>query len=155
MKKVEDYERIRKAYHIEGLSIREISRRYKHGRKLIRKALEHAAPEPFQINPARNAGILGAYQDRILALLKESEQLPRKQRYTAHTIYKILDRRRLSRLRRVRSTTLSAAPRKSSRQAKPICRWNLIRAKMPRSIGAKRWSFWRGCRSQSSFLSCA
>jgi transposase len=90
MKKVEDYERIRKAYHIEGLSIREISRRYKHGRKLIRKALEHATPEPFQINPPRNAGILGAYQERILALLKESEQLPRKQRYTAHTIYKIL-----------------------------------------------------------------
>ena len=44
MKKVEDYERIRKAYHIEGLSIREISRRYRHGRTLIRKALERAYP---------------------------------------------------------------------------------------------------------------
>ena len=52
MKKVEDYERIRKAYHIEGLSIREISRRYKHGRRLIRKALEHAAPEPLSNQPA-------------------------------------------------------------------------------------------------------
>ena len=30
MVKVDDYEQIRKAYHIEGLSIREISRRYNH-----------------------------------------------------------------------------------------------------------------------------
>jgi len=90
MKQVEDYERIRKAYHIEGLSIREISRRYKHGRKLIRKALEHAAPVPYHCNPHPQLGILGSYQERILALLKESEQLPRKQRYTGHTVYKIL-----------------------------------------------------------------
>src|SRR5450756_2495888 len=92
MKKVEDYEQIRKAYHIEGLSIREISRRYKHGRKLIRKALENAAPGPYQINPTRNDGILGCYQERILALLKESEQLPRKQRYTGHKVYQIVEK---------------------------------------------------------------
>ncbi len=91
MKKVEDYERIRKAYHIEGLSIREISRRYKHGRKLIRKALEHAAPGPAQITQPRKAGILGVFQERIMELLKESEQLPRKQRYTAHKVYQILN----------------------------------------------------------------
>jgi hypothetical protein len=30
MKKVEDYERVRKAYHTEGLSIRENSRQYGH-----------------------------------------------------------------------------------------------------------------------------
>ena len=78
MKKVEDYERIRKAYHIEGLSIREISRRYKHGRKLIRKALEQAAPEPYQIIQPRDAGILGAYQERILALLKRKRTTPPK-----------------------------------------------------------------------------
>ena len=49
MKKVEDFERIRKAYHVEGLSIREISRKYGHGRALIRKALEHAVPDKYQI----------------------------------------------------------------------------------------------------------
>ena len=90
MKKVDDYERIRKAYHIEGLSIREISRRYGHGRKLIRKALEHAAPGPYQINQPRNTGVLRPYQERILELLKESEKLPRKQRYTGHKVYEIL-----------------------------------------------------------------
>ena len=49
MKKEEDYERISKAYQIVGLSIREISRQYGHGRALIRKTLEHALPEPYQI----------------------------------------------------------------------------------------------------------
>jgi transposase len=91
MKKVEDYEHIRKAYHIEGLSIREISRRYKHGRRLIHKALENAAPGPYQIIQPRNDGILGSYQERILALLEESKQLPRKQRYTGHKVYTILE----------------------------------------------------------------
>jgi len=90
MKKVEDYEQIRKAYHNEGLSIREISRRYKHGRNLIRKALVHAAPEPYQINQTRNSGILGSYQERIVELLKESEKLPRKQRYTGHKVYEMV-----------------------------------------------------------------
>ena len=90
MKKVEDYERIRKAYHIEGLSIREISRQYGHGRTLIRKTLEHGVPEPYQINCPRNANIIGQYRERIQELLKESEKQPRKQRYTGHKIYEIL-----------------------------------------------------------------
>ncbi|MFH2101971.1 MAG: IS21 family transposase, partial [Chloroflexota bacterium] len=64
MKKVEDYERIRKAYHNEGLSIREISRQYGHGRRLIRKALVHAVPDPYQINEPREASILGEYRER-------------------------------------------------------------------------------------------
>ncbi len=50
MRKVDDYERIRKAYHIEGLSIGEISRRYGHRRRLIRKALEHLVPDRYQRN---------------------------------------------------------------------------------------------------------
>lgn len=90
MKKVEDYERIRKAYHNEGLSIREISRQYGHGRKLIRKALVHAVPDAYQINEPRNASILGEYRERIQELLKESENQPRKQRYTGHKVYEIL-----------------------------------------------------------------
>lgn len=87
MKKVDDYERIRKAYHIEGLSIREISRRYKHSRRLVRKALEHPVPEKYQLGQPKKAKVLGKYQQRILDLLQESDKLPRKQRYTAHKIY--------------------------------------------------------------------
>jgi len=90
MKKVDDYERIRKAYHIEGLSIREISRRYNHSRRLIRKALEHPVPEKYQLGQPKKAKVLGEYQTRILDLLQESEKLPRKQRYTAHKIYEMV-----------------------------------------------------------------
>lgn len=90
MIKVDQYERIRKAYHVEGLSIREISRQYRHGRTLIRKTLEHAVPEPYQVKTSRNGKILGQYRERIQELLIESEKQPRKQRYTSHKIYEIL-----------------------------------------------------------------
>lgn len=90
MKTVEDYERIRKAYYVEGLSMREISRRMHHGRDLIRKALDHAQPESYQLKEPRNAPVLAPYKSRIDALIVESEQLPRKQRYTGHKIYQLV-----------------------------------------------------------------
>jgi len=40
MKKVEDFECVCKAFHVEGLSIRETSCKYGHRRALIRKDLE-------------------------------------------------------------------------------------------------------------------
>jgi len=67
MKKVDDYEQVRKAYHIEGLSIREISRRYKHSRRLIRKTLEHPIPEEYHLGQAKKAKVLGEYRQRILS----------------------------------------------------------------------------------------
>jgi transposase len=91
MKQVEDYEQIRKAYHIEGLSIREISRRFRHSRRVVRKALEHPIPEKYHLGQPKKAKVLGEYQQRILDLLQESEKLPRKQRYTAHKIFEILE----------------------------------------------------------------
>jgi transposase len=90
MKKVDDYERTRKAYHVEGLSIREINRRYGYGRRLIRKTLEQPVPEKYQLSGLRRANILGQYRPRLLELLQESDKLPRKQRYTAHKVYEIL-----------------------------------------------------------------
>ena len=90
MRKVDDYERISKAYHIEGLSIREINRQYGHGRRLVRKALEHPVPERYKLSQPRKSAVFGQYRQRILDLLKESDQLPRKERFTAHKIYEIL-----------------------------------------------------------------
>jgi len=91
MIKVDDYERIRKAYYIESLSIREISRQYRHSRRLIRKALERPVPDRYQLSQPRNSNVLGMFRQRILDLLEESEKLPRKQRYTAHKIFEILE----------------------------------------------------------------
>jgi len=90
MKTVDDYESIRKAYYLEGLSIRAIGRRLHHSRRLIRKALDHAQPEGYQLKQERLAPILAPYKQKIEELLLESEQSPRKQRYTGHKIYQLL-----------------------------------------------------------------
>ncbi len=90
MKTVDDYERIRKAYYLEGLSIREISRRLHHSRRLIRKAIDHAQPEGYRLKQERPAPVLAPYKSKIDALIEESEHLPRKQRYTGRKIYQLL-----------------------------------------------------------------
>ena len=90
MKTVDDYEKIRKAYYVERLSIRAISRQMGHSRKAIRKALDHAEPEGYQRKKTHTAPKIAPYQSRIEELLKESEQMPRKQRYTGHKIYQLL-----------------------------------------------------------------
>jgi transposase len=90
MKTVDDYESIRKAYYLEGLSIRAIGKRLHHSRRLIRKALDHAQPEGYQLKQERPAPVLAAYKQRIEELLVESSQAPRKQRYTGHKIYQLL-----------------------------------------------------------------
>jgi transposase len=90
MKTVDDYEKIRKAYYVEGLSIRAISRQLGHSRKAIRKALDHAEPEGYQRKKPHTAPKIAPYQSRIEELIRESEQMPRKQRYTGHKIYQLL-----------------------------------------------------------------
>jgi len=90
MKTVEDYEQIRRAFFVEGLSIREIHRRLGVARETIRKAVVEPAPKPYQLKKPRSAPVLGPYKQRISELLEESEKLPRKQRYTARTICRIL-----------------------------------------------------------------
>lgn len=90
MKTVEDYERIRKAYYVDGLSIRAISKKYGHGRELVRKALEHPEPPGYQLKHERPAPVLALYKSRIDELIAESEKQPRKQRYTAHKIYEMI-----------------------------------------------------------------
>ena len=90
MKTVDDYESIRKAYYLEGLSIREISRRLGHGRKLIRKAIDQAQPEGYRLKESRSAPVLAPYKPKIDALILESEQMPRKQRYTGRKIYQLV-----------------------------------------------------------------
>ena len=90
MRKVEDYERVRKAFFVEDLSIREISRKYQHSRKFIRKALSKPEPDGYHLTQPRPARVLGPFKGRIHELLEESKQLPRKQRYTAKKIYELI-----------------------------------------------------------------
>jgi transposase len=90
MKTVDDYEAIRRAYFVEGCSIRGIIRRLHHGSRVIRKALDQPQPERYRLTKSRPAPTLEPYKPKIQALLDESDQLPRKQRYTAHKIFLLL-----------------------------------------------------------------
>ena len=82
MKKVEDYEVIRRAYFIENLSIRAIRRKLGYDRDTIRKAIMQSAPQSYQLKQPREAPVLGPFKEKINQLLNESDKQRRKQRYT-------------------------------------------------------------------------
>jgi len=92
MLEVEEREEIRRAYYVEGKKIREISRELGYSRQTIRKAIAAADGEKEAKKRERKAPVLGSYKERIVELYAESERQPRKQRYTANTIYKIVDK---------------------------------------------------------------
>ncbi len=87
MLKVEEREKIRRAYHLEGKSVRQIAREQHHARETVKQAVESAAPRKYTQKQARAAPVLGAYHERIKELLEENERLLRKQRYNGHQIY--------------------------------------------------------------------
>ena len=87
MLKVEDYEAMRRAHVRDGLSVRQISQQFHHGRVVVRKALAQAEPQGYMLQTPREAPVLGPYKTRIAELLDESDRQRRKQRYTAHNIY--------------------------------------------------------------------
>lgn len=90
MKTVDDYEEIRRAYFIEKQSIRAIHKMLGYDRETIRKAIVQAAPTPYTLKKLREAPVIGPYKPRIAELLAESKKQRRKQRYTAHRIFEIL-----------------------------------------------------------------
>jgi transposase len=91
MIKVEEKEKIRRAYYVEKKSVRQIARELKYARQTVRKAIQSAEPETYKMKRARQAPVLGPYQGRIKELLAESETMPRKQRYTGHRIYELIE----------------------------------------------------------------
>ena len=90
MIKVEDIEKIRRAYFREGLSIREIGRTLHHSRRAIRRAIASADPGQYHRVQVRPTPVLGPWRAQIDALWDASQQMPRKQRYTARKIYQEL-----------------------------------------------------------------
>jgi transposase len=141
MKTVEDYEQIRRAFFVEGLSIREIHRRLQVARKTIRKAIVEPTPKPYQLEEPRPAPVLGPYKERIKALLDESDKLPRKQRYTARTIYRII---------REEGYQGSESARDEN-ESRSFCPWSSMPGKMPRQIGVKPLCASPGGKPRCSF----
>ncbi len=86
---VEEYGRIRIA-HRDGMSMRQIARRYGHSRRKIRQALQESEPRPYTLRKGRPAPRLGPYKTLIDQILADDEQAPRKQRHTAAKLYRRL-----------------------------------------------------------------
>src|SRR6266852_9291936 len=82
----------RRTYHVEGKSIRQISRETGHCRDAIRKAItdDPSQGKSFQYPKYRPAPIFSPFQAHIEEMLLQNDQLPRKQHYTAHRIFENL-----------------------------------------------------------------
>ena len=89
---VEQREKIRRAYFVEEKSIRQVARELKCSRPTVRKAIASAESASYTLTVSRAAPVLGPYKERIRELLAENERLPRKQRYTGHKIYQIIQK---------------------------------------------------------------
>jgi transposase len=90
MLKVDKIERIRRAYYVEGKSMRQIEREYQHSWRTIKKALASPQASQYTLKEPRQAPVLGPYKERIKELLAENEELPGKHRLTGQRIYELL-----------------------------------------------------------------
>jgi hypothetical protein len=86
----EEYERIRRAYHIDKKSIRKIAKEERRSRETIKKAVSEGPPKVYHLKDERPAPIFGPFQERVEQLLAHNEQLPPKQHYTSHKIFEII-----------------------------------------------------------------
>ena len=87
---VKQKEQIRRAFHVEGKSIRQIQRETGYHRKTIRKALEDSSVPKYTRQQQRSSPVLGPVKPIIDQWLSEDKDKPRKQRHTAKRIYERL-----------------------------------------------------------------
>jgi transposase len=90
MLKVEEIEQIRQAYYRGEKSIRQIAKEQHHGRQVVREALQDAGPREYHQLQPRPSPVVGPFIPIIEQWLREDQQRPKKQRHTAHRIWKRL-----------------------------------------------------------------
>ena len=88
--KVDQREQIRRAYFIEGKSVRQVARDGHHSRRTIRKALHDAGPPRYTLRTSRPRPVLDPFLVVIDHWLEDDKTRPPKQRHTAHRIYERL-----------------------------------------------------------------
>ncbi len=92
MLKVADYEKIRKAVLRDGMSQREVSRTFGHGRDTVKKALEYSSPPGYRRQKEPESPILEPVKHIIDAWVEEERErgVRRKQRSSAKKIWQRL-----------------------------------------------------------------
>jgi len=86
MTRVEQFESIRRDQRLEGLSIRELARKHKVHRRVVRQAVASATP-PKRKATVRRAPVMASYEPTIRAWLIADKDVPRKQRHTARRVW--------------------------------------------------------------------
>jgi transposase len=90
MIKVEQKEQIRRAFYVEGKSIRQIQRETGYHRQTIRKALQDSAVPKYERKEPRSRPVLDPVKAIIDQWLAEDRNKPPKQRHTAKRIHERL-----------------------------------------------------------------
>ena len=84
---VDEKEVIRRAYFLQGLSMRRIAWERRHSRHTMRRALGDPGPPVYRRRRPKPRPVLGFYTAVIDRWLEEDQRRPPKQRHTARTIY--------------------------------------------------------------------
>jgi transcriptional regulator with XRE-family HTH domain len=87
---LEQYEQIRRMHYLEEKSGREIARLLGISRQTVAKALQSEHAPEYTLKKPREAPRLGPYQEQLDKLLEENGRLPKKQRYTGHKLFELL-----------------------------------------------------------------
>lgn len=90
MLNVDHFEIIRREHFVEGKSIRQIARELGHGRKVIRKAIEHSTPPGYTSRRRQSRPAMAGFTSIVDAWLEADKSQHRKQRHTAMRIYERL-----------------------------------------------------------------
>lgn len=83
------YEVIRKEHELEGLSVRELSRRHRVHRREVRAALASSVPAGRKV-PQRARPALGVHEATVREWLRSDLSAPPKQRHTARRVWQRL-----------------------------------------------------------------
>jgi hypothetical protein len=87
--RVELFEQIRKVRVREGVSIRELARRFRVHRRTVRQALSSAVP-PVRKKPPPRPSVLEPWKPLIVGWPEADRTAPRKQRHTARRVWQRL-----------------------------------------------------------------
>ena len=82
MYQVEMYGRVRRAVHVEGMSIREAARVFGLHRDTVRKMLKYSVPPGYRREGPAHRPKLDPFKGVIDQILEHDQSVPKKQRHT-------------------------------------------------------------------------